>query len=177
MQYLIDTNIKASQSERKTLNCVLYSISVRGAFYLFLGGSEMSLENRLSVNSTGKLVVARGRLNIHEYVEKWGIRKNLSADEIFAIHNGIGQGSAPEDCLNDFLDVYRSHMSFDKNGKVSSTSSKQYSMYVNKKSVKMTNETAKTKTNTWHKKTGELLRKYRGKTKKEMDKIAKEKFS
>ena len=48
---------------------------------------------------------------------------------------------------------------YDKNGKVSSTSSKQYSMYVTKKSVKMTNETAKTKTNTWHKKTGELLRK------------------
>ena len=42
MQYLTETNIKASQSERKSLNCVLLSNLVRGAFCLFHGGSEMN---------------------------------------------------------------------------------------------------------------------------------------
>ena len=46
MQYLTETNIIASQSERKSLNCVLLSNLVRGAFCLFHGGSEMQLNSK-----------------------------------------------------------------------------------------------------------------------------------
>ena len=55
MQYLTETNIKAFQTGSKSLNCVLLSNPERRAFYLFLGGSEMSTNNRISVNTHGKL--------------------------------------------------------------------------------------------------------------------------
>ena len=128
MQYLTETNIIASQSERKSLNCVLLSNSVREAFCLFHGGSEMQLNSKskslkalndlydaeamiMSGDSNAKdvaFLISRSRMNLGGYASSKGkckqfIPRVLSKDDALKVANIFKDDMFPYYGIEDIL--------------------------------------------------------------------------